>query len=244
VKGLLLHCLSCFKTALEVKKIIKNLKQKGMNSSKLKVGDKVVAFEFEHSLDLAWNDKNMRPLIGQVGTVISVEKKIGVALTFGNYNNWWWYPLNHEFAVPYIEDKLGKPIIKVGNKVLGFKYEDLPDLSYSPLMDEYIGKEGIITAVGINVFYLRFEDEGKSFRYPVNHKLAIPYVKTNSTKTSETSKAFAESVTDYQSYVGKIFLIDQEMYECKTIHEFEDNTVIVNGRLDFKTLNWVKNVYS
>jgi hypothetical protein len=99
--------------------------------------------------------------------------------------------------------------VKVGMKAKGFKFKGGEHLGYSPDMDKYIGKQGVIESSDDRKFSIRFEDE-VYWNYPialehrafisVGDKVKIP--KTKSVGDSiEKSNNIAIARSDRQDYL-------------------------------------------
>jgi hypothetical protein len=57
--------------------------------------------------------------------------------------------------------------MRVGDKATGFKFDDgTNSIAYWDVMDEYIGREGVVTQVGSYYFIIEFE-KGCTWSYPI-----------------------------------------------------------------------------
>jgi hypothetical protein len=106
--------------------------------------------------------------------------------------------------------------VEVGMKAKGFKFEEREYLGYSPNMDKYIDKIGVIGIIDDRIFSIRFED-GNFWYYPielahrallsVGDKVKIPKTKScigyGSVEESSEIKRAKEIGQDYLYYAGE-----------------------------------------
>jgi hypothetical protein len=65
-------------------------------------------------------------------------------------------------------------MIKVGQKVKGFQFDDSSGVIYNTHMDNFIGEVGTVVEVNRNNFHIYFgEQMVESYRYPTKEYLAI-----------------------------------------------------------------------
>ena len=64
-------------------------------------------------------------------------------------------------------------MIKIGDKVNGFKFGDDAGVNYVHAMDKYVGKCGIVHSIYGNVSFNIFFEDNRYFTYPIVEYLVL-----------------------------------------------------------------------
>ena len=64
-------------------------------------------------------------------------------------------------------------MIKIGDKVKGFKFGDDAEVNYVPAMDKYVGKSGKVCSIYENSVQISFDEDDKKWYYPISEYITI-----------------------------------------------------------------------
>ena len=139
--------------------------------------------------------------------------------------------------------------VELGMKAKGFKFKSGEHLGYSKDMDEYSGKEGVITNITERWFSIRFGDE--YWNYPldsahkallsVGDKVKIPKTKTDGWDLIEDSLEIKRAISNGQDYLyyagedaGKLMLNHQYGDTSGDYFTLEDVELYNENKMEIK----------
>jgi len=110
--------------------------------------------------------------------------------------------------------------VEVGMKAKGFKFEAREYLGYSPNMDKYIDKIGVIEIIDDRIFSIRFEDD-EYWNYPISlaHRSLLSV--GDKVKIPKT-KSVGDTIEDIELYENNMKTIKKS--ELKKIHDVACST--------------------
>ena len=64
-------------------------------------------------------------------------------------------------------------MIKIGDKVNGFKFGDDAGVNYVHAMDKYVGKSGKVCSMNEGLFQILFDEDDMKWYYPISEYITI-----------------------------------------------------------------------